>query len=764
MSVLAIPRRSFLASVGLATGAFALGVTEACARARSDKAADPSAWRRPTIAQLPDDGGLTPSAFVHIAPDGAVIIACARSEMGQGVRSSLPALIADELGADPARVSVLQADGDVAYGNQNTDGSSSVRGSAYEDLRRLGATARVMLVAAAAARWGAPAAQCEARDHAVVHAPSKRRLGFGELAREAARRPVPRPEEVTLRPLSELRHVGKPMPHVDAPAIVAGRAIFGADVRLPGMLTAVIARPPVAGGKVAKYDDARALAVPGVKRVVALASPELPFGFQPLGGVAVLADNTWAAMRGRAALAIHWDAGPNGAYDSSEYRQELLAAVRAPGRRVRDVGHVDAALAGSASRVVAEYLVPHLAHAPMEPPVSVARVDEKGCEIWSPTQSPQEAREQVAKALGLPLEKVRVHVTLLGGAFGRKAKPDYDVEAALLSRAVGAPVRVQWSRPDDLRHDYYHTTSAQRLEAGLDASGKVVAWLHRTAFPSIGSTFKSGVVQASDGELGQGVLDLPLAIPSVRAENGDARAHVRIGWLRSVNNIHHAFAMSSFIDELAYARGVDPRDNVLELLGADRLVTPAELGVEQVPNYGSKLDRYPIDVARYRRCVERVTELSRWKDRRSEGRSLGLAVHHSFLTYVAVVASVVKDPAGKVHVDEAWVVADAGTVVNPDRVKAMMEGAVIFGMSLALHGAITMKSGAVEQENFRDYRIARIPEAPRAIHVELFASDAPAGGAGEPGVPPVAPAIANAVFALTGTRVRDLPMARFGLV
>ncbi|MGO9710622.1 MAG: molybdopterin cofactor-binding domain-containing protein [Polyangiaceae bacterium] len=757
-----VPRRSFLVSLGLATGALALGVAPAAAK--PPPAPEASSWRRPTFEQMPVDGGLTPNAFVHIAADGLVTIACARSEMGQGVRSSLPALVADELGADPARVAILQADGDEAYGNQDTDGSSSVRGDAFGELRRLGATARLLLVTAASKRWKVPAAQCEARDHEVVHAATKRKLGFGDLAVEAAKLPLPKSADVALRPLGELRRVGKLLPHIDAPAIVTGKAIFGADVRLSEMLTAVIARPPVVGGKVATRDATRALRIPGVKRVIDLPMPAPPFAFQPLGGVAVLADTTWAAMRGRAALDVTWDAGSNVTYDSTAYREALLAAVRAPGKQARDVGNVDTALTASAKRIVAEYCVPHLAHTPMEPPVSVARVDANGCEVWTPTQAPQDVREQVSKALGIEPSKVRVHVTLLGGAFGRKAKPDYDVEAALLSKAAGVPVRVQWTRTDDIQHGYYHTTSAQRLEAGLDASGKVVAWLHRTAFPSISSTFAKGVTHASNGELGQGVLDIPLAIPNVRAENGEAVAHVRIGWLRSVCNIHHAFAMSSFLDEIAHARGLDPRANLLELLGPDRHVTAEELGVKTVPNYGEKLDRYPIDVARFRGCVERVTELSRWADRAKDGRSLGLAVHHSFVTYVAVVASVVKDERGKVRVDEAWVVADAGTVVNPDRVKAMMEGAVIFGMSLALHGAITMKNGAVEQTNFRDYRLARMPEAPRAIHVDLIESSAPPGGAGEPGLPPVAPAIANAVFALTGTRVRDLPMARLGLV
>jgi isoquinoline 1-oxidoreductase beta subunit len=760
MSEILVPRRSFLLSVGLATGAFALGITPAVAQ---PKIALPLAWRRPTFEQLPVDGGMTPNAFVHIALDGLVTIACARSEMGQGVRSSLPVLIADELGADPARVAVLQADGDEAYGNQDTDGSSSVRGEAYELLRRLGATARVMLMTAAATRWKVPLGACEARDNLIVHPASKRKFGFGDLTADAAKLPLPPPGEVVLRPTSELRRVGKALPHLDAPAIVKGAAIFGADVRLPGMLTAVIARPPVVGGKVATRDATRALQVTGVKRVIDLPAPVPPFGFHPLGGVAVVAETTWAAIRGRAALDVTWEGGANESYDTDAYRESLLRAVRSPARRVREVGDVDGALARSAKRIVAEYGVPHLAHVPMEPPVSVARVDGSGCEVWSPTQSPQDVRKEVAEALGLSPDKVRVHVTLLGGAFGRKAKPDYDVEAALLAREVGAPVRVQWTRTDDIQHGYFHTTSAQRLEAGLDAGGKVVAWLHRTAFPSIGSTFAPGVTHASESELGQGVLDLPLAIPNVGAENGEAAAHVRIGWLRSVCNIHHAFALASFIDEIAYARGVDPRDNLRELLGPDRHVTAAELGVKKVPNYRADLDRYPIDVARFRNCIDRVTELSAWSERAKRGRSLGLAVHHSFLTYVAVVASVVQDARGRIRVDEAWVVADAGLVVTPDRVRAMMEGAIIFGMSLALHGAITMKKGAVEQTNFRDYRLCRILEAPRSIHVELVTSDAPPGGAGEPGVPPVAPAIANAVFALTGKRVRELPIARAGL-
>jgi isoquinoline 1-oxidoreductase beta subunit len=395
----------------------------------------------------------------------------------------------------------------------------------------------------------------------------------------------------------------------------------------------------------------------------------------------------------------------------------------------------------------------------MEPPVAVAHFQGDTCEVWAPTQNPQAARTEAARALGLAPEKVQVHVTFLGGGFGRKSKADFVSEAVLLAKAAGVPVRVQWTREDDVQHDYYHSVSAQRLSAGLDEQGKVVAWRHRTAFPPIGTLFGGGDTPGA-GDLQQGVLDLPLAVPNVRAEACEAHAYVRIGWLRSVYNIFHAFSVNSFIDELAHARGVDPLAMRLELLGPPRVVTLAELGVEQVANYGATLEAHPIDTGRMRRVVERVTELARWSDRKKEGRALGLAAHRSFLSYVAVVVSVVRAPGGKLSVDEAWVVVDAGTVINPDRVRSQMEGSVIFGMSAALHGAITMKGGVVQQSNFRDFRLVRIAQAPRKIHVDIISSDGAPGGIGEPGVPPVAPAIANAVFALTGTRVRELPLAR----
>lgn len=757
-----IARRTFLQGLNLSVAGLALGFFSASAQTPTSEPSGRLGKKPPTSSQAEEDThrGLAPNVFVHVASDGLVTIVCHRSEMGQGIRSSLPVLIADELGADMARVKILQADGDKAYGDQNTDGSNSIRGI-YEDMRRAGATARTMLVAAAAQRWKVKPETCEAEGHVVRHRPSRRTLGFGELAVPAGKLPVPKPAEVKLRPKNELRHVGVPdMPLLDGPGYVTGTAAFGADIRLPGMLTAVIARPPVVGGRVARYDDSRALAVPGVKRVIELPAPKRPFMFQSWGGVAVLADNTWAAMRGRAALAITWDNGENAAADSETQRRALSESVSAPGKVLRKVGDADAALAKAARVIEAEYHIPHLPHVPMEPPVAVARFENGQCEVWAPTQNPQAARTEAARALGVSEDKVTVHVTFLGGGFGRKSKADFVSEAVLLAREAGVPVRVQWTREDDVQHDYYNTVSAQRLSAGLDERGKVIAWRHRTAFPPIATTFSETVDRPGLGDLQQGVLDLALSVPNVSAEACEAKPHVRIGWLRSVYNIFQAFSINSFIDELAQARGEDMRDVLLEVLGPPRVATLSELGIESLRNYGQPVEKHPVNVARLRGVIERVTQLSRWSERKKEGRALGLAAHRSFLSYTAVVASVVRNPSGTVSVDEAWLVCDAGTVVNPDRVRAQMEGSVVFGMSLALYGAITLKDGAVQQTNFRDFRLVRMNEAPRKIHVELVQSDALPGGVGEPGVPPVAPAIANAVFALTGTRVRDLPLAR----
>lgn len=762
-TVVPIHRREFLAALGLAVGGLALGVVPDTARA-----AEPSgqAGRGPSPASQQHEqstDGLAPNVLVHVARDGQVTIVCHRSEMGQGVRSSIPILIADELGASLERVLVLQADGHPRYGDQNTDGSSSIR-KFHEDLRLAGAAARQMLIAAAAKRWKVDPDTCVAADHQVTHSKSKRRIGFGELVSAAIELPVPKPEQLVLRPVVELRNVARPdLPVLDGPAYVTGTALFGADITLPDLRIAVIARPPVVGGKVERYDAEAALAIPGVERVIEMPAPTKPWMFQPWGGVAVIATSTWAALQGRAALAVEWDdgdGGDEGEHDSAQIRDELLASVRSPGTPLRELGDLDAAIASAARLIEAEYFVPHLAHLPMEPPAVVARVIDGKAELWAASQHPQAARKEVARILGVPEDDVTIHVTLLGGGFGRKSKADFAAEAAFLAREVGMPVRVQWTRTDDLRHDYYNTVNAQRLRAGLDDAGKVIAWHHRTAFPPIASTFDASADRPSIDDLQQGVLDLALDVPNVRAEACKAKPHVRIGWYRSVYNIFHGFAIGSFVDELAAARGVDPREQWLELIGPARTLDLAELGVEKLTNYGESLERHPVDAGRLRNVIERVTASARWDDRIAAGRCLGLAAHRSFVSYTAVVVSVVPDRAHKLRIDEAWISMDAGSVVNQDRVLAQMEGGLIMGISNALFGGITLAAGRVEQSNFHDARIARIRDTPRKIHTDLVASDAPPGGVGEPPVPPVAAAVANAVFALTGQRIRELPIAR----
>jgi isoquinoline 1-oxidoreductase beta subunit len=432
-------------------------------------------------------------------------------------------------------------------------------------MRRCGAAARTMLETAAAERWKVPVSEVEARNHEVVHRPTGRRAGYGSLAKAAAGQPVPARETVRLKDPSKFRYIGKgQLKLVDGRDIVTGRAQYGIDTRLDGMLYAVVARPPVLGGKVASFEAAEALKVPGVVRVVQIESSPPPAHFNPLGGVAVIARNTWAAMQGRKALTIMWDDGPNASYDSKAFKATLEEAARKPAKVVRNDGDFDAAAASAARRLEAEYYIPHLAHATMEPPAATVRITNGKCEVWGCFQSPQAARDLVAKRLGMSADDVTVHVTLLGGGFGRKSKPDYAIEAAVLSKAMdGKPVKVTWTRDDDLHNSYYHTVSVEHLEAGVDAQGKPVAWLHRSVAPTIISTFDPTAKNEAPLELGMGVINVPFAIPNVRIENPEAIAHTRIGWFRSVSNIPHAFAVQSFVAELAAAAGRDPKDFLL---------------------------------------------------------------------------------------------------------------------------------------------------------------------------------------------------------
>lgn len=517
--------------------------------------------------------------------------------------------------------------------------------------------------------------------------------------------------------------------------------------------------PPVYGGKLKRYDAAAALKVPGVVKVIEIEGLPIPSEFQPLGGVAVVAQNTWAAIKGREALVVEWDAGVNGGYDSVAYRKQLEEAARKPGKVVRDSGDAAALFAKGGDVVEAEYYLPHLAQAPMEPPVSTAWYKDGACEVWAPTQAPQVTRERIAERLKLPFDKVTVNVTLLGGGFGRKSKPDFVLEAAILAKAFpGRHLRVQWTREDDLHFSYFHTVSVERLQAVLGADGLPQAWLHRSVAPSITALFGPDSKHQGAFELGMGLTNLPFAIPNVRLENPEAPAHTRVGWFRSVSNIPHAFAIQSFVGELAAKAGQDPKDYLLKLLGPARRIDTAELGDSW--NYGESPERYPLDVGRLRGVIEEAARQSGWGGELPRGRARGIAAHYSFVTYVAVVIEVEVKDDGALLVHKATIAADCGPQINPERIRSQLEGACVMGLGLAALGEISFKDGKVQQDNFHQYELARMPLAPKAVSVHLLEPDGdlPLGGVGEPGVPPIAPALCNAIFAATGKRIRELPI------
>ena len=741
-----ISRREFLKRTGQAGGGLVFAMTFAAGCESDQPAAGPGAAT-----------SVAPNVYVNIRSDDIVEIYCHRSEMGQGIRTSLPQVIADELEADWDKIEVIQAIGHEKYGDQNTDGSTSIRRH-FDLLRNAGATGRDMMVAAAASLWGVPVNECVARNHAVHHAGSGRSANYGSLVDTADG--MPQPETAEFKAREDYRYIGKAMDSIDGMALTTGAGMYGIDTVLPDMLHASIERCPASGGAIASLDDAAARQVAAVVDVVRMPEPTSPAQFNIPGGVAVVAENTWAANKGREALKIEWDRGANGSYSSDAYQAALEASASAPGTPALERGDADI---DAASVHEAVYYAPLLAHAPMEPPAATARVNADGsCEVWACTQSPQSARDTVAATLGIDKEQVTVNVTLLGGGFGRKSKPDFIAEAAWLARETGRPVKVTWTREDDIRQGYFHAVSAQYFRAGMDDAGNTISLLQRTSFPSISSTFAPDVNGPSASELGLGCVDNPWDIDNVRIETCDAQAHLRIGWLRSVCNVFHAFGAGCFVDELAHLKGRDPKQHLLEMIGPARHINPADDGAEY-SNYGLDLAQHPIDTGRLAAVTEKVAEMAGWGRSLADGRGLGIAAHRSFLAYVAAVAEVSVDASGKLVVHDIWICIDAGTVVNPDRVTAQMEGAAIFGMSIALHGELTTENGAVVQGNFDTYPVTRMNEAPQNVHCHIMPSDAPPGGVGEPGVPPIAPAIVNAYFAASGTRLRNLPLRRAGL-
>jgi isoquinoline 1-oxidoreductase subunit beta len=736
-----VSRRGFLKGV-LSGGSFVLGACLA-----------PDVVRATPMTDTPADrADFHPDVFLGLVRDGTVYIIAHRSEMGNGSRTALPRVLADEMDADWNRVRIVQAVGDPRFGSQDTDASCSIR-EFFDVMREAGATARLMLIRAAARRWSVPVSECTSELHVVVHLPTGRRRTYGDLAPVASKLPVPRKEDLRLKSRTAWRYIGKDASLYDLEDICTGKAIYGMDARLEGMVYASIERPPVLGGKVKFYQDHEALRVPGVRQTVLIRPFKPPHGLQPLGGVAVIADNTWAAFQGRKKLTVVWDHGPNAAYSSDQFKKELKDRARQSGKVMRNEGDVDAEFANARKTFEAEYYVPHLAHATMEPPVALADFQDGKVAVWAPTQNPQSAQEIIAQEVGVRKEDVTCHVTLLGGGFGRKSFNDFAAEAAVLSKKIGRPVKVVWTREDDIKFDYYLPVAAVYLKAALDSNGKPTAWLQRSVFPPINSTFDSGA-RYGGWELKGNWIEVPFAVPNLRVETGPAQAHVRLGWLRSVASNYHTFAVQSFVDELAHNAGRDSVDYLLELFGTPRILNL------NIPNYPSE-PGYPLDIGRLRRVTELAAEKAGWGRRKlGKGCGLGIAAQRYAFTYVASVVEVEVTEKGDVRIPRVDTAVDAGTTVNPANIKAQFEGAAVFGTSIARSCEITATHGAIDQANFHNYPVARIDEAPYQTNVYLVDSTSPPAGVGEPGVSVIAPALSNAIFAATGKRIRELPLSK----
>lgn len=680
----------------------------------------PGAGRLAQAAEA--DTEFRPNAWIRLDPDGWVTVIVDKSEMGQGVLTAMPMLVADEMDAAWNRVRVQNAPVAKAYvnpllGMQATGGSTSVRAS-WEPLRKAGAAAREMLVAAAAKKWGVQPDQCRAAEGAVIHLASGRRLGYGDLAAAAAELPLP--QQVFLKDPKAFTLIGRPVPRLDTPQKVNGSARFGLDVRIPGMLTAVVVRCPVFGGKAAAFDEKPAKAIEGVRHVLRIDS-----------GIAVVADGFWAADRGAKALRVRWDEGPNAALSSAEIRRQFVALAQKPGAVARNTGDATQALAGAARTIEAVYEVPFLAHAAMEPMNCTVHVRPDGCDVWAPTQAQGRAQQTVAKLTGLAPETINIHTTFLGGGFGRRFEQDFVAEAAQIGKALGVPVKVVWTREDDTRHDFYRPATYNVLTAALDDKGLPLAWRHRIVGPSIMSrVFPDMVKNGIDRTSVEGAANLPYAIPNLRVEYAMHNTAVPVGFWRSVGSSQNGFITECFLDELAAAGGKDPFQLRRELLR---------------------------NAPRHKAVLELAADKAGWGKPLPRGWYRGIAVHESFTSYVAQVAHVSVSKQGEVQVHRVVCAVDCGPVVNPDTVRAQMESAIVYGLTAALKGEITVRDGRVQQSNFNDYPLLRIDEMPR---VEVYirpGADHP-GGVGEPGTPPIAPAVVNAVFAATGKRIRRLPI------
>jgi isoquinoline 1-oxidoreductase subunit beta len=695
--------------------------------------------------QTQDQEKKTPNPFdawVRITPDNRVTLILAKSEMGQGIMTALPMILAEELCVDWKRVKVEQAPTNPKIYDHGTGGSGSVAGS-WQPLRRAGAAAREMLVAAAAQKWEVSLDTCKAENGQVVHGNPKRYLSYGELVEAASKLPIPNLNTVPLKNSDDFTVVGHDTRRIEARDKATGAAKFGIDSRPPGVLFAVVARCPVFGGKIASFDATKAKAVPGVRDVIQFETSGR--GALITGGIAVLADNSWAAIQGRKALAVKWDEGPAANESTPELHKQFLANAAKPGKVVRNDGDADSALSGSPKKIEAAYELPFAAHACMEPMNCTVHIRPDGAEAWIPTQAPQWAQGVIAEAAKLPPEKVIVHTTLMGGGFGRRYQADFVMEAAQVAKAAGKPVMVLWTREDDMQHDFYRSASYHKLQGALDANGNLAAWKHFQTSTSIAAKWRQdGAEKPWEGEFGTGAT-VPYATPNLRIEYTLAESSVPRAWWRSVEHSSSGFVVESFIDELAAATGQDPLAFRLKLIGGDR----------KIPQFGDEKEP-PLDTARLKGVLRLAAEEADWGKPLPKGQGRGIAAFYSFNSYTAAVAEVsVKDGSVKVH--RLVYAVDCGRPINPDGIRAQVESAAIYGLSAALHDAITIKGGRVEQSNFNDYEMPRMNETPK-MEVHVVMSKEEPTGIGEPGLPVVAPAVCNALYALTGKRLRRLPI------
>ena len=672
---------------------------------------------------------LAPNAFLQIDPRGDVTIWASKSEMGQGVRTSLAMIVADELDADWSRVRVEQAWADPKFGDQDTGGSSSVR-TKYEPMRRAGAAARAMLIAAAAQTWSVDRSTCRTQKGAVLHPPTRRRLAYGDLVDKAASQPVP--QDAPLKDPKDFSLIGRSLPRTDTPLKVDGSAVYGIDVRMTGLLHAAVSRCPVFGGKVARFDAEAAKGSSGVRAVVPIPT-----------GVAVVADSTWNALKGRDLLKVEWDEGPGAAESTETLRAECDDLSQKPGKTLRNDGDASTALEKAAKKFEAVYELPFQAHATMEPQNATAHWQKDRVEVWAPVQTPSMALPDIAKAAGLPQEAITLHITFLGGGFGRRINADYAAEAVEISKAVSAPVKTVWTRADDLQHDFYRPASFHRLKGGLDEKGRIVAWQHRYVSTSIQAFYDPATPHPESDEIG-GAADLPYGIPNVRVEYSPAKSVVPRGWWRSVESSFNAFVVESFLDELAAAAHRDPLALRRDLLAGGR----------KIPYEGQT---FVQDTARLLGVLNLAAAKAGWGKPLPKGRARGIAGHFSFLSYCAQVAEVSVGKEGGVRVHRVVCAIDCGRAVNPGIIAAQMESAVVFGLTAALKSGITIEKGRVKEANFDEYEMLRIDEMP-VVEVHVVPSSEPPTGVGEPGVPVVAPAVFNAVYAATGKRIRRLPL------